>query len=196
MNKYILVDGASSKKRQSDYTAMMVIGLGADENYYLLDAVRDRLNLKERGDALFALHKRWRPRRVGYEQYGQMADVEYLQDRMARENYRFEIIQLSSNRLSKEDRIRRLIPIFEAGRFYLPPRLLKRDYEGRLIDLVPAFIEEEYKPFPVALHDDMFDATSRICDDEMNVIWPRAFLTEDPYATSRRRRRITSAWAA
>jgi hypothetical protein len=34
------------------------------------DLLRDRLNLKERGDALFALHRRWRPRRVGYEQYG------------------------------------------------------------------------------------------------------------------------------
>jgi hypothetical protein len=54
---------------------------------------------------------------------------------------------------------------------------------------------EENKPLPVALHDDMFDATSRICDDEMNVIWPRPFLTEDPYAT-RQRRRITSVWAA
>jgi hypothetical protein len=147
------------------------------------------------GDALFALHRRWRPRRVGYEQYGQMADVEYLRDRMGRENYRFEIIQLSGNRLSKEDRIRRLIPIFEAGRFYLPPKLLKRDYEGKLIDLVPAFVEEEYKPFPVALHDDMLDAASRIADEEMNVVWPKPFIrSNDPYAKPRRHR--ISAWAA
>jgi predicted phage terminase large subunit-like protein len=195
MNKYILVDGASSKKKASDYTAMMVIGLGTDENYYLLDVVRDRLNLKERGDALFALHRRWRPRRVGYEQYGQMADVEYLRDRMGRENYRFDIIQLSGNRLSKEDRIRRLIPIFEARRFFLPPKLLKRDYEGKLIDLVPAFVEEEYKPFPVALHDDMLDAASRIVDEEMNVVWPKPFIRrDDPYAAPRRHR--ISPWAA
>jgi hypothetical protein len=67
MNKYLLVDPANSKKKTSDYTAMAVIGLGADENYYLLDAVRDRLSLTERGDKLFALHKKWRPMRVGYE---------------------------------------------------------------------------------------------------------------------------------
>jgi hypothetical protein len=123
------------------------------------------------------------------------ADVEYLRDRMGRENYRFDIIELSGNRLSKEDRIRRLIPIFEAGRFYLPPKLLKRDYEGKLIDLVPAFVEEEYKPLPVALHDDMLDAASRIADEEMNVVWPKPFIrSNDPYAKPRRHR--ISAWAA
>jgi hypothetical protein len=52
MRKYLLVDPASSKKKGSDYTVMAVIGLGADQNYYLLDAVRDRLNLTERGDKL------------------------------------------------------------------------------------------------------------------------------------------------
>ena len=103
--------------------------------------------------------------------------------------------QLSGNRLSKEDRIRRLIPIFEAGRFFLPPKLLKRDYEGKLIDLVPAFVEEEYKPFPVALHDDMLDAASRIVDEEMNVVWPKPFIrNNDPYAAPRRHR--ISPWAA
>ena len=67
MRKYLLVDPASSKKKGSDFTVMAVIGLGADENYYLLDAVRDRLSLTERGDRLFALHRKWRPERVGYE---------------------------------------------------------------------------------------------------------------------------------
>jgi len=65
MQKYILVDPASSKKKGSDYTVMVVIGLGTDQNYYLLDAVRDRLNLTERCAALFTLHRKWRPERVG-----------------------------------------------------------------------------------------------------------------------------------
>jgi hypothetical protein len=49
LNKYLLIDAASSKKRGSDYTAMWIIGLGGDGNYYVLDMIRDRLNLKERG---------------------------------------------------------------------------------------------------------------------------------------------------
>ena len=64
------------------------------------------------------------------------------------------------------------------------------------MDLVTSFIEEEYKPFPVALHDDMFDAASRITDEDLNVIWPKPIPTVDAYAKQRPRRRITSAWAA
>ena len=195
-NKYLIVDAANAKKKSSDYTAIAVIGLGADENYYLVDAVRDRLSLRERGDAVFALHRRWRPQVVGYEQYGMMADVEYLRDRMADENYRFDIIELGGQ-LPKLDRIRRMVPIFEAGRFYLPDSLIKVDYEGRHVDLVPAFLNEEYRPFPVGLHDDMFDSISRIVEPDLNALWPKAKPEPlDRYARSRRRSRNHSAWAA
>lgn len=53
-NLYILVDAANEKKRRSDFTAIWVVGLGGDRNYYVLDGYRDRLNLVERTDLLFA----------------------------------------------------------------------------------------------------------------------------------------------
>ena len=196
MNKYLIVDAANAKKKSSDYTAMAVIGLGTDENYYLLDAIRDRLSLRERGDAVFALHRRWKPMGVGYEQYGMMADVQYIKERQADENYRFEITELGG-RLPKLDRIRRMVPIFEAGRFYLPETLLKIDYEGRHVDLVSSFLDGEYRPFPVGLHDDLFDAISRVLDEELITIWPKAAPgPEDRYARRRKRFRPHSAWAA
>jgi hypothetical protein len=36
MNKYLLVDPAGAKKKDSDYTVMWVIGLAPDNNYYLI----------------------------------------------------------------------------------------------------------------------------------------------------------------
>jgi predicted phage terminase large subunit-like protein len=195
MNKYLLVDAANEKKKSSDYSAMAVIGLSSDNNYYLLDLIRDRLSLRERGDAVFSLHRRWRPDGVGYEKYGMMADVEYVKERMGRDNYYFDITELGGQ-LPKIDRIRRLIPIFEDGRFLLPHVLWKTDYEGLTYDLVQKFINEEYKAFPVALHDDMMDTMSRITDPEMNISWPRPVETEDRYARRRDRRRASSAWAA
>lgn len=169
MNKYILVDPANSKKKQSDYTAMVVIGLADDQNYYLLDGVRDRLSLGDRAKHLFALHRKWRPLGVGYEKYGMTADIEFVEMQMADMNYRFEITPVAGE-TSKVDRIRRMIPIFETKRFYLPEKLIKFDYEGRQVDLVEAFIDEEYDPFPVGLHDDFFDAISRIWDIQTE--WP------------------------
>lgn len=171
MNKYIVVDSASAKKRQSDYTAVWVIGLGGDKNYYLLDFYRDRLNLTQRADLIFKLHRKWHPERVGYEKYGMMADVEHIKDRQERENYRFEITELGGAQ-PKVDRIRRLVPLFEQGRIYLPYEHWKTDYEGIPRNLVDSFLEEEYKAFPVSLHDDMLDALARILDDQMMLTWP------------------------
>lgn len=193
LNKYMLVDAASDKKKGSDYTAIAVIGLGADDNFYLLDAVRDRLSLTERADAVFSMHRRWKPKAVGYERYGMMADVEYLKERMGRENYRFEITEVGGQ-ISKRDRIKRMGPIFENGRFLLPPALMKENTEGIRRDIVHDFIRHEYLPFPVADHDDLFDAIARIWD--IPTVWPKPHQSEDRYARPRRARRPTSAWAA
>lgn len=193
-NKYILVDPANDKKKSSDYTSMIVIGLGLDENYYILDIIRDRLNLTERADALFSLHKRWKPIRIGYERYGIMSDIQHIQDRQQRENYRFDIVELGG-KLSKPDRIRRMIPMFETGRMYFPQTVYRTDYEKKMVELVQAFIEEEYKAFPVGLHDDMLDAMSRILDEEMHPVWPKLVDEKDRY-----RRKINNtprgSWAS
>ncbi len=194
-NKYILVDPANEKKKSSDYTSMVVIGLGLDDNYYVLDAIRDRLNLTERADALFSLHKRWKPIRVGYERYGIMSDIQHIKDRQNRENYRFDIVELGG-KLSKVDRIRRLIPVFETGRVYFPQTIYRTDYEGKCIELVQAFIEQEYKAFPVGLHDDMLDALSRILDDEMLTMWPKPIAEPDKYRRKYRSQPKTSWQAA
>ena len=163
-NVFILVDPANSKRKESDYSSFWVVGCNGDQNLYALDMVRDRLNLSERADTLFKLHKKWKPTEpVGYEKYGMMADIEHIYDKQERDNYRFPITELGGSQ-PKPDRIKRLIPWFEQNRFYLPEKLYRTDYQGKTIELVTTFIEEEYKPFPVMLHDDMLDALSRMFD--------------------------------
>lgn len=198
MNVYLLVDPAGEKKKSSDKTAMAVIGLGGDKNYYLLDAIWDRLNLKERTQALFYLHRKWKPRKTGYEKYGKDSDIEHIKHVQEDENYRFEIHPLGG-RLGNLDRIRRLIPIFAEGRFYLPQSMHKTLTDGTSVDLVEQFITQEYEPFPVG-HADMFDIISRILDTDFNPLWPKEWVsapTEDRYAKAlkRDRRRYASAWA-
>ena len=162
-NVCIVADAASEKKKTSDYTSIWVIGFNADQNIYALDMLRDRLNLTQRADALFELHRKWKPQHVGYEKYGMMADVEFMHSEMERRNYRFTIRELGGS-MPKNDRIKRLMPYFDQGRIWLPQKLYRTDYQGRTVDLVTAFIEEEYKAFPVGLHDDMLDSLARIFD--------------------------------
>ncbi|MEQ8195593.1 MAG: hypothetical protein RIB59_13995 [Rhodospirillales bacterium] len=172
LNLYILVDPAAKKTKNSDYTFMAVVGLGADGVYRVVTMIRDRLNLTERADALFALHREYRPLSVGYEEYGLQADIEHMKDRMNRENYKFSIKALGG-RLKKEDRIRRLVPLFEQTRLLLPETCPRATREGVREDLTKIFVNEEYLAFPVGAHDDMLDGLSRITDPAFPMAPPR-----------------------
>lgn len=171
LNVYIVCDPASEKKKTSDYTCFWVIGCGPDEKYRVLDIVHDRLNLTERTQTLFRLHRKYRPIAVGYEKYGKDADIQHIQSEMNRVNYEFHITELGG-RTSKNDRIRRLIPIFEQGRIIFPVSKPYTNWEGETVDLVEIFRELEYKAFPVAVHDDMLDALARMEDPDFPVTWP------------------------
>jgi phage terminase large subunit-like protein len=180
LNFYIIVDPASKKKQTNDYTTMWVVGAAGDQNYYVVDGVRDRLSLTERARNLFSLHRKWRPRNVGYEEYGLQADIEHMQYVMGIENYRFSITPLGGS-LAKPERIRRLVPVFESSRIYLPQTgIVKLSYEKQQVDIVRQLIEEEYKTFPVLMHDDGLDCLSRILDDELGVIFPEPIAEQKP----------------
>ena len=188
LNWYLCFDAASSKKKGSDYTAGWAIGLGLDGNYYCIPIVRDRLNLKERGDRLFEAHRTYKPKQVRYEKYGLMSDIEHYQARMENENYRFQITEVGGQ-TSKQDRIKRLVPLFEAGRIWLPESHYVTDWQKTTHNLVHDFIEEEYYPFPVGLHDDMLDSLARICEPDLKLVWPKEAKVEkeldrNPFAES------------
>lgn len=180
-NIYILYDPANEKKKDSDYTAMMVVALGTDNNYYLCDIVRDRLNPKERVDALVALHKRWnaragKPPKVLCEQYGMMTDAFYMVEKQKQINYRFPVLKVGGP-MKKQDRIERLVPVFQQMRFYLPKTIFYVTMEKVRVELVQQFIDDEYTIFPrkgTNSHDDMLDALSRIFDNDLESDTPIA----------------------
>lgn len=173
-NLYITVDPATSKKKTSDFTAMVVWALAPDQNYYLIDGIRERLNPTERIEKLFELHRKWnvktgKPPRVGYERYGMMSDTHYIQQKQNAENYRFPVTEIHSG-MQKEERIRRLIPVMEQQRVWLPNNLYTKNSKGLPENFMNAIIEQEILLFPFATHDDFLDAMAMIF--EMNPIFP------------------------
>lgn len=187
MNIVILCDPAggeemNKKKRKStDWTVFFVIGLSADNNYYWLDCIRDRLNPTERVETLFSLHRKWnglsgKPPKVGYEKYGIMTDTHYIREKQKQDSYMFPIIELGGS-MMKEERIRRLIPIMQQGRFYFPTVLNYVDNEGRRFDLVQEFIKSEMLTFPKSRYDDMLDSASRLFSEELRLTFPTPKLT-------------------
>lgn len=171
LNKIILVDPSSGKRKtRGDYTSMWVVGCGADGNHYVVDGLRDRLNLTGRTKALFDLVRRHKPAAVGYEQYGMQADIEHIKAEQEAQQYRFRIIELGGPK-SKEDRIRRLIPSFQQGRLWMPESMIRTMDAGHQRDVMDDF-RAEYLSFPVGAHDDAMDCLARKEDPEM-----LAFLT-------------------
>jgi hypothetical protein len=128
LNVYIMCDPAHSLKKESDNTAIAVVGIDASRNYYLLDGYRHKMPLDERWQRLRDLRRHWMRQpgvqmvRVGYERYGLQSDLEHFETRMLQEKDAFEIVELNWTRdgtNTKEDRVQRLQPPFAEGKFFL-----------------------------------------------------------------------------
>ena len=129
LNIYIMVDPASSVKKGSDKTAMVVVGVDANMNKFLLDGFHHKMGLTEKWENMRHLYGKWRGKTgvqgvfVGYEKFGMQSDIEHFKIQMERESYFFEIQELAWPRqgnASKIDRISRLEPDFRKGKFFLP----------------------------------------------------------------------------
>ena len=172
MNLYLFVDPAGEKKKDNDYTVMWLIGTAPDGNYYAVDGIRARMNLAERTREVFRFVRKYRPVKVVYEKYGMQSDIEHILYVQEQENYRFSV-QPIGGQTPKLDRIRRLVPIFEAGRMFFPHRLVFVEPDGTAKDLIQLLLDEEYSTFPVSEHDDMLDSLSRCVDSQAGVTFPK-----------------------
>ena len=185
MNVYIIIDGANAKRKSSDRTVMWVIGLGEDENYYLLDGVYRKLDLEERTKWLFRLHRKWKPNNVFWEQVGAMSDVAHVEYVMNHEqNYRFSIVKVNRGpKDNKRQRITNLQAPFGAHRIWIPEFnvLMKPGEDGNVHDIIAEFLENEYETYPNSKHDDGLDCLADILDKQVAdlMCWPDARTTDD-----------------
>lgn len=132
LNIYICCDPASSKKKNSDNTAVAVIGIDSTYNKYLLDGFHHKMNLAERWTAISQLRRHWMNMpgvqmvRVGYERYGMQSDIEYFEEKMRQTSNSFEVVELAWPREgpgAKYDRIQRLVPDCRDGKFFLAAKV-------------------------------------------------------------------------
>ena len=171
MYLYGLVDAARKQEKRSDYTVMLVIGTDCLRNFWVLDAVRDKMDNGGKWEELKRLTMKWGVIDWGYEHIGLASDREYMELRMQEEGLYFRIIELGGNAI-KTARIKRLIPDFSRGRWRFPEEILYKDVNDNIHELIKEFLTEEYDTFPYAAHDDFLDCMSRIYDGKMQVIFP------------------------
>lgn len=164
---FLCVDPASKRRKNSDFTAMLVYGVDHRGYFYLVDGVHDKLNPWQRIDAVFKLVQKWGIQTVGYETIGfQESDKFYMESAMLERKTFFRIVEITSHKERKDERILGMQPFMQGGKFWLPafPLPYRRLWEspddgyGHTIDLVEQFLLE-FDFFPDSSHDDLLDVT-------------------------------------
>ena len=150
VNIYMGIDPASTTTSYSDYSVIMVIGVTADYDYYVIEYWRNRVLPMECADKIFEIVKRYDPiRRINIETiaYQEMLR-DYVMKRSKREGLFLPGIEKGiknyGNQKKKDRLFEGLQPMFKAGAVHLKKDM--HDFIGELID------------FPKGSHDDTIDA--------------------------------------
>lgn len=168
LNFFLVVDPASRRRKESDFTAMLVFAVDHDWNFYLVDGVHDKLNPFERINKAFNLCKKWNILHVGWETIGFQETDKFYLERMQREkNFYFNIHEIKAHKERKDDRIMGIQPTMQAGKFWVPAAGIKYrrswvnpdDGLGADIDIIVQLIGE-MEFFPDSVHDDLLDAAA------------------------------------
>lgn len=156
-NTFAFIDPAISTQDGADYTAITVIRVDVDGNWYLMVANRDRITPTQIINKMFEIHEQFDCQIIGVEDVAYQRALLYMLDEEMRR--RGKLIPVKGIRpspdKSKETRIMGLIPRFEWGRIYLNRGLHE--------------FEQELLQFPRGKNDDMIDSCSYL---EQIVFYP------------------------
>ena len=168
-NYYLLVDPASARKKKSDFTVMKVVAIGwfklKGEDTPILrkaivDGLRDKLDPKQRVDEAIRLARRWSVKGIGWEAIAfQSTDCFYFEAKRREYKGIPTPQEIKSHSVSKEDRIRALMPEYAQHKWLWPPKgtlVNISKFDGKTYDLTE---EQEYEflHFPLGAHDDLLD---------------------------------------
>lgn len=152
-----VVDPAFKKKKTSDYSVVMTVGVKGN-NRYIVDYTRGKYAPDELIGHIITHLKKWNPKSVGVEAYAAQTVIGfYLQEKMNEQNITVqyqEILQKGD----KATKIRRLINPWRDGKIY---------HHRTMIEL-----EEELLAFPVGTHDDIIDSIQMIEEFKITDINP------------------------
>lgn len=143
LDYYIGVDLAISQKETADYTAIMVIGVTADNDIVVVDAVRGRWTFVEIGQKIVQMHDKWQPRIVAVE--SNQAQAWMVQE--LKRNTRMNVVGVRADK----DKVIRFQPVearYEQGLIYHVPHIS------------PEFVDEllSFTGTAQDKHDDFVDA--------------------------------------
>lgn len=173
-NVYITTDFATSSRRGSDYSVILVWAVGPDKMRYLIDGYAAVETLDKTLDKLFSFAKQYDPISVGIEVSGQQGGfIRWIYQRMQETGILFNIAKnvkgvagYSDNRdivglypvANKLQRFKNTIPLFKIRRIAFMLEHIEQPWMIELIDEITKATSGGLN----AIHDDVIDAISQI----------------------------------
>ena len=156
LNVFASVDFAYSLSKRSDYTAIVVVGVDSDHQYYVLDIARFKgTNVSDYFAQILALHQKWDFRKIRAEvTAAQKVIVNGLKDEVTRHGLALMIDEYSPSRLqgSKEERIEGILQYrYKNGQIW--------HYRGGLCQTLEEELVMRHPP-----HDDIKDCLAAAID--------------------------------
>jgi len=144
LNIYTTVDPAISERIEGDFSGIVTTGVDYENNKYVLETKRLKVNPFELINEMFEVYKRFKPLMLGIETAVFQKTLKYwIMQEMQKRNIYLPIIELKSEQKSKEYRISALQPIVEFGSIY---------FSKSMVELI-----DEILTFPIMRHDDLID---------------------------------------
>jgi hypothetical protein len=173
---YGICDAARATHHKADRTSIGIFTTGPQQRVFLVDWVLDRMEPGQRGDAIVRLIRKWKPVRFTYEEIAYSSDTFYLNERLQKAEIDLRLIPVGGRGprhcLSKHERICQIAEWWREGRIVLPRQLLYTQVDGKVVDLITYFVNEEFLPYRgenTTRHDDGLDMFSRLLDDELRL---------------------------
>ena len=153
---FLSVDPAISLKARSDYSALVVVGVDYDSNWYILEAVEEKVEPSDLIRLIFELNKKYPLQCLAMENFALEKVLRInLFAEMEKRNEYIAVKTLATNtRVSKEARIRALQPIFEQKKIHIKKSM--RSLYRQIIT------------FPHVKNDDLIDALKSM----LQVVYP------------------------
>lgn len=154
MNVFAAVDFAYSTNEKADYTAIVVVGVDAKSNYYILDIARFKTSrIKEYFDNILSLHRKWNFRKIRAEiTSAQSVIVKDLKENYIRPYGLALSIEDNRPTTKKEDRMHAaLAPRYENRQMY--------HYRGGNCEILENELILQNPP-----HDDIKDCLSQVIE--------------------------------